>query len=88
MAVSKLFDGKISTAKRTEILKNLGYESVGRANNTILYEGGKPVLYVKSGHLALNIKSMAERVRVYCEAQGYLAVQGVGGQSSVVNSHK
>jgi len=81
MAVSKLFDGKISTAKRTEILKNLGYESVGRANNAILYEGGKPVLYVKSGHLALNIKSMAERVRVYCEAQGYLAVQGVGGQS-------
>ena len=41
----------------------------GRVNNTVLPDAGKPRLYVKDGHLSLNVTKPAEVARLYTEAQ-------------------
>jgi hypothetical protein len=52
--------GKITHNRRKEMLENLGYRwhpalSDGRVNNTVIPDGGKPRLYIKTDSLALQI---------------------------------
>ena len=66
---------RIPRNKRHDLLKSLGYEwhpalNEGRVNNAILIDGGKPRLFIKNGHLALNLKTPAEVVKAYVDAQG------------------
>jgi hypothetical protein len=72
-------DNSIPLNKRRELLRDLGYEyhpalHNGRVNNQVLPDGGKPRLFVKSGHLALNIKSPADVAAAYQRAQGAVTV--------------
>lgn len=65
----------ISHSKRREILKSMGYDwhpnlNQGRVNNHIMIDNGKPRLFIKVGHIALQIKKPADIVRAYVEAQG------------------
>lgn len=68
--------------KRRDLLRDLGYDwhpslRNGRVNNPVMPDGGKPRLFVKKGHLALNIQSPAEVAAAYQKAQG--AVVGLAG---------
>lgn len=77
-------DNSIPLNKRRELLRDLGYEyhpalHNGRVNNQVLPDGGKPRLFVKSGHLALNIKSPADVAAAYQRAQGAVTVGQVFG---------
>lgn len=61
--------------KRRDLLISLGYDwhpalNNGRVNNVVPFDGGKPRLFVKDGHIARNLTSPAEVARVYQEAQG------------------
>lgn len=52
--------GKITHNRRKEMLENLGYRwhpalADGRVNNTVIPDGGKPRLYIKTDSLALQI---------------------------------
>lgn len=68
---------QIPVNRRREVLRSLGYDwhpalRDGRVNNHIMDVGGlagKPKLYVRSGHLALNVTVAADIVRHYLEAQ-------------------
>lgn len=66
---------RIPQNKRRELLQSLGYDwhpalHNGRVNNLIKIDGGKPKLYVKLDTInALNLKSTAEVVNAYIEAQ-------------------
>lgn len=61
--------------KRRELLRSLGYDwhphlKDGRVNNAIMMpDQGKPRLFIKEGHLALNIESPAEIAAAYQKAQ-------------------
>ena len=59
---------------RKEIMGNIGYIwhpnlKNGRINNPISTEGGKPILYIKKGHISCNLQSCAEIVQSYMSAQ-------------------
>jgi hypothetical protein len=76
IAVSKLFKPKLTPHKVHDIVRGMGYIKHpglidGRVNNTILYESGKPRLYIRKGHILGNITGAADIARRYCEAQGY-----------------
>ncbi len=82
MALDKLFHSKFSVHKVKDMLKNIGYEkhpglTKGRVNNPIMFEGGKPMLYIPKGHILRNITGAAEIARRYCEAQGYIVPSAV-----------
>jgi len=67
-------DRVIPRNKRRELMRSLGYDyhpalREGRVNNIIITEGGKPRLYVKAGHVALNLKTSAEVSKAYEAAQ-------------------
>lgn len=69
-------DRRVPVNKRRSLMESLGFEyhpslRGGRVNNTVLAEGGKPRLYIKSGHIHMNLQSPAEVQRYYCEAQNY-----------------
>jgi hypothetical protein len=78
-AVDRLIDeGRFNLPrnKRREMLGTLGYAwhpalIDGRANNTINDLGTlcKPKLYIKQGHLALNLQTATEVVKAYQQAQ-------------------
>lgn len=81
VAVERLLnDARMTRAiphnKRRDLLKSLGYDwhpslNNGRVNNPIpLDDSKKPRLFIKEGHIARNVKSPAEVVRMYLEAQG------------------
>jgi len=80
MALERLLDGlranrAIPINKRRDLLKSLGYDwhpalKNGRVNNLVPFDGGKPRLFIKDGHISRNLESAAEVVRVYQEAQG------------------
>lgn len=80
MALERLLDGlragrAIPINKRRDVLKSLGYDwhpalKNGRVNNVVPFDGGKPRLFIKDGHISRNLESPAEVVRVYQEAQG------------------
>ena len=64
----------IPHVKRREILQSFGYEwhpalNQGRANDIIPIDNGRPRLFIKAGHLAVNLKKPADVVRAYVEAQ-------------------
>lgn len=79
-ALDKLIYGmrkssQIPRNKRRELMRSLGYDwhpalRDGRLDNPVMIDNGKPRLYVKAGHLALNVTSRAEIARMYCAAQG------------------
>lgn len=61
--------------KRRDLLKSLGYDwhpalKDGRANNVVPFDGGKPRLFIRDGHISANLVGPAEVARVYEEAQG------------------
>lgn len=60
--------------KRRDLMQSIGYDyhpalSNGRVNNFIAFDGGKPRLFIKNKHIAININSAAEVARLYQEAQ-------------------
>lgn len=78
----KRMDHKLTRVKRTSVLSSLGYIKHpglvdGRANNTIPFDGGKPRLYIKEGHINMNIIKPADIVRAYEQAQ--LTMLPIGG---------
>lgn len=79
-ALDRLIDGlrkssQIPRNKRRELMRSLGYDyhpslRDGRVDNPLPLDGGKPRLYVKAGHLALNVTNRSEIARMYSAAQG------------------
>jgi hypothetical protein len=79
MAVDKLLtrlkaDRRIPPKKRREMLTRMGYDPHpalvdGRVNNSIQPDGGKPRLYVKRGHILMNLPTAAMAAHKYTEAQ-------------------
>lgn len=77
MAVDKMLEAKrlnLAVNKRREAITSLGYIphpglNDGRVNNMVEPDKGKPRLYLKEGHLALNLTSPVEIARAYSEAQ-------------------
>ena len=62
--------GKITHNRRKEMLENLGYRwhpalSDGRVNNTVIPDGGKPRLYIKTDSLALQITDPQAVAKAY-----------------------
>lgn len=80
MAFEKLLESRnaakaIPINKRRELLQTLGYDwhpglKNGRVNNIIMFDGGKPRLFIKAGHIHINLQSPAEIAKHYQEAQG------------------
>jgi hypothetical protein len=65
---------KVPLNKRRELLNSIGYDwhpglKEGRVNNPVAPDGGKPRLFVCTGHHSLSISSAAEIGRAYSEAQ-------------------
>ena len=74
---------KISPRKRHSLLQQLGYDwhpalvaTRGRINNPLLQEDGKPKLFAKINHPNNNLQTVAEVVKAYMKAQGYVSVDG------------
>lgn len=67
---------RVPPGKRREMMNSLGYDwhpalKDGRVNNALMIDGGsKPRLYIKTGHLCLNLDSAADVARQYEAAQG------------------
>jgi len=60
--------------KRREMMQRLGYDwhpalRDGRVNDVVMPDAGKPKLYVRAGHLALNLTTPVEVARAYSKAQ-------------------
>lgn len=60
--------------KRRALMQALGYDwhpslADGRVNDVVSPDAGKPKLYLKAGHLALNFTSPADIARAYSKAQ-------------------
>jgi hypothetical protein len=66
--------------KRREMMQGMGYEwhphlPNGRVNNPIPLDGGKPRLFIRSGHIAGNLTNVVDIARAYVEAQTSSAPQ-------------
>lgn len=66
---------QVPPARRRDMMRSLGYDwhpglKDGRVNNVILMDGGKPRLYIKQGHIHVNLTTPAEIARCYQAAQG------------------
>lgn len=64
----------VPRSKRRALMQSLGYDwhpalHDGRVNDTVMPDAAKPKLYLKHGHLALNVTSPAEIARLYSKAQ-------------------
>jgi len=75
-------DRQIPPNKRREILRSLGYDlhpalKGGRVNSIVPLDNGKPRLYIREGHIGLNITKAAEVAKAYLTAQGFV-VGGAG----------
>lgn len=72
-----LIDGlrvKFPRNKRRELMQRLGYDwhpalPEGRVNDTVMPDAGKPKLYLRNGHLALNISEPSKIAKAYSDAQ-------------------
>ena len=79
--------------KRKQMLNDMGYEwhpalHKGRVNNHIMVDQGKPKLYLKAGHVSLNLQTAAEVAKAYEAAQSGQVTTGHGGRDgSVFNNH-
>ena len=86
--IDKLRAGRqIPPGKRRDLMRSLGYDwhpalKNVRVNNPIMIDGGKPRLFIKSGHIHANLASPVEVARHYSAAQGDpLAVAAGSGQT-------
>jgi len=75
--------------KRKQMLNDMGYEwhpalNKGRVNNHIMCDQGKPKLYLKAGHVSLNLQTAAEVAKAYETAQNGQVVTGHGGRDGSV----
>jgi len=85
MALNRLVSGlrsRVTVNQRKEILRDLGYIKHpalpdGRATRMIPSENGRPRLYVKNGHISLNITDPVTVMQTYCTAQSYPAMTGM-----------
>lgn len=64
----------VPPAKRRELMRDLGYIlhpalPDGRAISPTMIDGGKPRLYIQSGHISVNIDKPARVVEAYVNAQ-------------------
>ncbi len=71
---NKRKDTAVPINKRRELLKVLGYEwhpglSNGRVNNPVMPDNGKPRLFIKTGHAALNLQGAKMISKAYETAQ-------------------
>jgi hypothetical protein len=79
MALDKLLvrlraERRIPPSKRRDMMQSLGYDwhphlIKGRTNNVVSPDGGRPKLFIKSGHLAANITDPAAVAAAYTKAQ-------------------
>jgi hypothetical protein len=65
---------RIPPNKRRELIQSLGYDwhpslKRGRVNNFVLFDQGKPRLFIKDGHIHTNLSGSGEVARKYQEAQ-------------------
>jgi hypothetical protein len=79
--------GRIPIQRRRTILQELGYDwhpslVGGRASTFIVQEGGRPRLYLKRGHMALNLATPRAIVERYMTDQNYVD----GGVNTPVQS--
>jgi hypothetical protein len=76
IALRRAIGERVSIRRQREILAALGYVPHpalpdGRANNTIhVPDAGKPRLFLRAGHIALNETRASEIARLYQQAQG------------------
>lgn len=68
-------DRTVPVGKRRDMMRQLGYDwhpalKDGRVNNVIMIDGGKPRLYIKTGHIHANLTNAADVARHYAAAQG------------------
>ena len=83
MALDRLLESRrdnkiVPPNRRRGMLKGLGYEphpglSTGRVNNIIPQEGGKPRLYITTGHPTESLTVPVDIAKVYLIDQGYSA---------------
>lgn len=64
----------VPRAKRRSLMQSLGYDwhpalTNGRTNDVVMPDAAKPKLYVRTGHLALNITEAAAVAAAYSKAQ-------------------
>lgn len=79
MALDKLLsrlkaERRVPPSKRREMMQLLGYDwhpnlSKGRVNNNVAPDNGRPKLFVKTGHLSLNLTDPAAIAAAYTKAQ-------------------
>lgn len=75
--LDRLLDGiraPVPRTKRREMLQRLGYDYhpgliEGRVNNVVSPDNSKPRLYIREGHLALNLSDPASIAKAYTAAQ-------------------
>lgn len=65
----------VPRVKRREMMQNLGYDyhpglKDGRVNNKVAPDNKKPRLFIKEGHLALNLQDPITIAKAYTDAQG------------------
>lgn len=75
--------------KRKQMLEEMGYMwhpalNKGRVNNHIMIDQGKPKLYIKEGHPALNLQTAAAVAKAYEAAQTGQVTTGIGGRDGSV----
>ena len=76
--LSKLLERKnLSNSKRASFVRDMGYIPhphlhKGRLTSYLIEEGGKPRLYIRYGHVAMNITDGVKIRDAYCNAQGYV----------------
>lgn len=73
----------VAYGKRRDLMQSLGYDYHpalidGRVNNPVAPDNGKPRLFVRIGHLSLNLKESASVAKMYGEAQ----LKAMGDRSS------
>lgn len=81
-------DKRVPQNKRKGVLRALGYEPHpglpdGRANSVVALDGGKPRLYVRSGHHSMQLTTGREIVAAYVAAQAGQLGQAPTDASSV-----
>lgn len=85
MALDRLLSGirragAIPRNRRRDVLQSLGYDyhpglHDGRTTRHIAVDGGKPRLFIRDGHLSTNLKSPAEIMKAYEDAQAASATE-------------
>lgn len=76
--LDKLLDnirGSVPRNKRREVMQSIGFDyhpalgERGRVNNLLQPDNGKPRLYIRHGHISLNLETAAEVAKAYTKAQ-------------------